>query len=76
MEGVFLDLSDASEDDFNPDCEDEICIETESDSISKASAASSSKKKQVSSKKRALTKAEIKRLRDCVKQTYHFFSIK
>ena len=55
MEGVFLDLSDASEDDFNPDCEgDEICIETESDSISKASAASSSKKKQVSSKKRAL----------------------
>ena len=63
MEAVFLDLNDSSgEEDFNPDCEqDEICITAESNSTSIASA-TSSKKKRVNSKKRALTKAERKRL--------------
>ena len=63
MEAVFLD-SDSSEGDFNPNCErDEICIEAEPDSI-EASATSRKKtdKKRVSSKKRALTKVERKRL--------------
>ena len=62
MEAVFLD-SDSSCEDFNPDWARWDLFKAESDSI-EASITSSKKtgKKRASSKKRAVTKAERKRL--------------